>query len=265
MRHLTGKVVLVVAAIAVAVMPLASQAPAQKPSFEVASIKPNKSGQPLPTVGSPLAFLPGGRFTATNVTLVDVIVRVYPTRRIQMQGGPNWIDSERFDIVAKADETEVKHTGEQMSQMVQALLEDRFQLRFHVDKREIQAYALVVGKDAPKLKEAAGGGVPGLILGERRKMTFQNMPIVGLVNTMSNILHTPVVDGTGLKGLYDFTVDPFPFLTPPPTNGASRADSYDLGDAVIAAVQEQLGFKLERRKELLDITVIDHAERPGDN
>ncbi len=94
MRHPSSNVVLVVTAVAIAVAPLAAQVPAQKPSFEVASVKANKSGKPLPTVGIPFAFLPGGRFTATNVTLVDVIVRVYPTRRIQMQGGPNWIDSE---------------------------------------------------------------------------------------------------------------------------------------------------------------------------
>jgi uncharacterized protein (TIGR03435 family) len=149
--------------------------------------------------------------------------------------------------------------------MVQALLEDRFQLRFHIEKKEMQAYALAVGKNAPKLKEAMDGEVPGLILGERYKMIFQNMPIVGLVNTMSNILHTPVVDSTGLQGFYDFTLDPFQFLTTAGATGAPKADSYDIGNAVVAAVQEQLGFKLERQKELLDITVIDHSERPGEN
>jgi len=71
--------------------------------FEVASVKPNKSGPTVGTWTSPIAFLPSGRFTATNVTLVDVIVQVYSTRRIQMPGGPDWIDSERFDIAAKAD------------------------------------------------------------------------------------------------------------------------------------------------------------------
>ena len=126
MRYLSRKVVLVVACFAAAGALLSAQAPAQKPSFEVASIKPNKSGKPLPTVGSPLAFLPGGRFTATNVTLVDMIVQAYRTRRIQMQGGPNWIDSERFDIVAKADEAEGKLTGEQMREMLQACLKTDF-------------------------------------------------------------------------------------------------------------------------------------------
>ena len=265
MRHLSRKVIFVVAATAIAVLPLAAQAPAQKPQFEVASVKPNKSGKPLPTVGIPFAFLPGGRFTATNVTLVDVIVRVYPTRRIQIQGGPNWIDAERFDIVAKADEAEGKPPQKQIEQMVQALLEDRFQLRFHVEKKEMQAYGLVVGKDTPKLTEPMAGEVPGLIIGDGYKMVFQNMPVVGLVNTMSNILHTPVVDSTSIQGFYDFTLDPFQFLTPAGSSGAPKAHSYDIGNAVMAAVQEQLGFKLERRKELLDITVIDHAERPGEN
>src|SRR5579872_6853455 len=71
--------------------------------FEVASVKPNTSGVPSGPWKNPITFLPGGRFTATNATLVDIITQVYQTRRIQMQGGPDWIDSERFDIIAKAD------------------------------------------------------------------------------------------------------------------------------------------------------------------
>jgi uncharacterized protein (TIGR03435 family) len=240
------------------------QTTAQKPQFEVASVKPNKSGQPPTTQGSPLEFLLGGRFTATNVTLVDVIVRVYPTRRIQMQGGPNWIDSDRFDIVAKADEGQGKVTPGQMVPMVQSLLEDRFQLRFHVEKREMQVYALTLGKDRPKVQEAKDGGITGVTRGERGQLIFQKMTIVGLVNTMANMMRTPVVDGTGMKGFYDFILDPVQFLTPAATNGR-RPDNHDIADAVVAAAQEQLGFKLERRKELLDITVIDHAEQPSEN
>ena len=282
MRYLSRKVVLVVAIIAVVVMPVASQAPAQKPSFEVASVKPNKSGQSTPTQPSQITFLPGGRFTATNVTLVDVIVRVYPTRRIQMQGGPNWIDSDRFDIIAKADDAQsgiakpddaqadepargVLFTPPRMAQMVQALLEDRFQFRFHVEKKEMQVYALTLGKEPPKLQESKDGEVTGVVRGERGQLIFQKTPIVGLVNTISNIMRTPVVDGTGIRGLYDFTIDVLQFLTPSATNGTPRADSYDIANATVAAVQEQLGFKLEKRKQLLDIIVIDHAERPSEN
>src|SRR5215831_10502467 len=89
----------------VTVLHLPAQEPTQRRQFEVASIKVNRSGPPR-VQRNPLVYAPGGRFTATNVTLVDVIVRVYPTRRIQMEGGPDWIDSDRFDIVAKADPAE---------------------------------------------------------------------------------------------------------------------------------------------------------------
>ena len=241
---------------AMAVLPAASQTPAQKPSFELASVKPNKSAQPR--VAVPVAFLPGGRFTAKNASLVDVIVQVYPTRRIQMQGGPDWIDSETFDIVAKAYDPDAVGR-DQMRQMVQALLEDRFQLRLHVEKKEMSIYALVVGKDPPKLQEPKEGEATGVVRGERGQMTFTRMSIVGLVNTMANIVRTSVEDSTGLKGFYDFTLDPFQF-----SNGVPR-DNYEFGNAVLSAVQEQLGFKIEKRKELLDITVIDHAERPSEN
>jgi uncharacterized protein (TIGR03435 family) len=89
------------AGIAAGIGVVAAQFPARR-EFEVASIRPNNSGPPKMYI-NPFVLAPGGRFTATNVTLVDVIVMAYQTRRIQMQGGPAWIDSDRFDIVAKAD------------------------------------------------------------------------------------------------------------------------------------------------------------------
>src|SRR5207302_3729920 len=103
---------------------LSAQAPQVRPEFEVASIKPNRSGVSLTTRINPVTFT-GNRFTATNVTLVDLIVRVYPTRRIQMEGGRKWIDSERFDIVAKANETEHPLKYADFVPLMQALLESR--------------------------------------------------------------------------------------------------------------------------------------------
>ncbi len=228
--------------------------------FEVASIKTNLSGQPL-APGNPLAFSPGGRFTATNVTLVDVIVRVYPTRRIQMQGGPAWIDFDRFDIVAKADESDGEITAEDRPAMVQTLLEDRFKLKFHTEKKEMSVLALVVGKDGYRLpppKEATTGNAldsTSSLSGDHGQMIFRNMAIQGLVNTMSNMLRTVIIDGTGIEGRYDFTLDPVRFT--------ERGDSRP--QAVVTAVQEQLGLKLEKRRTTLDITIIDRAERPTDN
>src|SRR5580704_13368489 len=236
-----------------------AQPPARR-TFEVASIRPNNSGPPK-VQGNPLAYLPGGRFTATNVTLVDVIVRVYPTRRIQMHGGPEWIDSERFDIVAKADSTEGEVRDEQWAPMVQTLLEDRFRLALHRETKEMPVCALVVGKNPPKLKASTEGEPTTLARGDGGQMNFRGMPIPGLVNTLANILHEPVVDGTDIEGLFDFTLDPMQFASAGGTGGGGDA----WADLVLRAVQEQLGFKLEKRKAPLEITIIDHAEKPTPN
>jgi uncharacterized protein (TIGR03435 family) len=233
--------------------------PAPRREFEVASIRPN-TGEPRRGTANPFTFLPGGRFTAINVTLVDMIVRVYPTRRIQMQGGPEWIDSDRFDIVAKADEDEGEVKPGQWNEMIQALLEKRFKLVMHRESKEMSAYTLVVGKNPPKIQESKEGEQTDIVNGARGQMNFQRMSLVGLVNTLSNMTHMPIVDGTGMKGSFDFTLDPIQLATPgvPVTR-----DSY--ADLVLSAVQEQLGFKLEERKAPLDITIVDHAEMPTDN
>jgi uncharacterized protein (TIGR03435 family) len=233
---------------------------AQKPAFEVASIKRNTSGKQR--VGVPVAFSPG-RFTATNATLVDVIIQAYLIRRVQMQGGPDWIDSDAFDIVAKAPDGEV--TPDQMRQMVQVLVEDRFQLKFHTEKKEMPVYTVILGKEPPKLQSAEPTEVTGVVSSSGAQLAFTRMPIVGLVNAVSNILHVPVIDRTGLTGSYDFALDIGKFMPPTVENGPRRSDIFDIRNAVASAIEEQLGLKMEQHKELLDITVIDHVERPTEN
>jgi uncharacterized protein (TIGR03435 family) len=236
------------------------QTPAPTPRrFEVASIKPNKSGPPTGAWTSPIATLPGGRFTATNVTLVDVIVQVYHTRRIQMQGGPGWIDSERFDIVAKADATEGDVTRDQWPLMIQALLEDRFKLTYHRETKDMPVLALV-GKLPAAFRESKDG-TPTSVPGDRGKLTFRHWPVNGLVNLSANILRTPVVDATGIEGFYDYSLDPMQFAAA--DNAAGPAPTY--ADLFETALREQLGFRLEKRKAPLEIMVIDQASRPTEN
>jgi uncharacterized protein (TIGR03435 family) len=235
-----------------------AQTPAPRRVFEVASIKPNKSWPPTGAQTNPLAYLPGGRFTAINVTLVDVIVRVYPTRRIQMQGGPDWIDSDRFDIIAKADAADGEVKDGQWAQMVQALLEDRFKLAYHRETKEMPVLALV-GKVPAAFRESKEGET-AVVYGERGKATFRHFPIAGLVNVSANILHAPVIDGTGIQGFCDFSLDPMQFAGTGTDSTPITAAIY--ADLFVTALQEQLGFKLEKRKAPLEITVIDHASRP---
>jgi uncharacterized protein (TIGR03435 family) len=229
--------------------------------FEVASIKPNKSGPPNGTGTSPTAFLPGGRFTATNTTLADIITQAYIARRIQMQGGPDRIDSERFDIVAKADPADGEVTQAQRLPMLQALLEDRFKLALHRETKDLPVLALV-GKLPPAFQESKEGE-PASVPGDRGKFTFRHWPIAGLVNLISNVLRTPVVDGTGIQGYYDFSLDPAQFAFAPADGSPTPAPSY--ANLFEAAWREQLGLRLEKRKASLVILVIDQASRPTEN
>jgi uncharacterized protein (TIGR03435 family) len=157
-------------------------------TFEVASIKPNTSGIPR-VVSNPFNYSPNGRYTATNVTLVDIMVGgVYQTRRIQIRGSPAWIDSERFDISAMAPAgggggTRNQIKRDQWNAMIQGLLEDRFKLKVHRETRELPVYALVSGKTPPNLKESSKEAAPTYSGGDRGQLNFQHMPLVALVNT----------------------------------------------------------------------------------
>jgi len=93
-------------------------------------------------------------------------------------------------------------------------------------------------------------------------MNIQRIGVVGLANTLSNILHTPLVDQTGITGSFDFTLDPIQFAAPPSPDNPVRPDFNGL---VLTAVQELLGFKLEKKKAPLEFTIIDRAEKPSEN
>ena len=153
--------------------------------------------------------------------------------------------------------------------MVQALLEGRFGLKMHVESKEMDVLALVPDKGGPKLQASKEGSVSSLTPGERGQLIFTRTSVVTLVNTLANMLQTPVVDGTNIVGVFDFTLDPARFVAPKSTSPATpvAGDSFGLGrvQPVVDAVQEQLGLKLQKRKAQLDITVIDHADKPSAN
>src|SRR5438270_11632939 len=127
-----------------------AHAQTDRPQFEVASIKPNTSGNGLVMIRPPV----GGRFTATNATLNMLIGIAYKVRPNQISGGPGWAGSERYDIVAKADGNP---TQDQFALMVRALLEERFQLVTHKETKELPIYALLIAKNGPKLPNPKEG------------------------------------------------------------------------------------------------------------
>jgi uncharacterized protein (TIGR03435 family) len=228
-----------------AALPLFAQAPA----FEVASVKPNRSGEQAINIRQ----RPGGGFIARNAPLRMVITHAYNIRPNQLSGGPAWISDARFDIEAKAEGA----SPAQVRQMLQTLLAERFHLVAHRETREEPIYALVVAKGGPKLRESkadatqVGGDGPGKIVAEKA-------PVGMLARTLQNIVQRPVVDETSLTGEYDFELKWLPERLAEP----GAADSLDLNaPSIFTAVQEQLGLKLEGRKGPVEIVVIDRIEK----
>ena len=287
---------------------------AERLEFEVASVKPA-----APLRSGPVAIgtkADPGRVTYNGVPLTLLIMNAYKVKRYQITGGPDWLNTERFDIVAKLPEGARQ---EQAPEMLQSLLEDRFGLKLHHGTKELPVYELSIGKGGPKMKAAVEDpeanakeallpppgqikfrdGIPQLPAG--RKGTFMmgrpgGFTLVVKVATVSdfadrlaNQLGSPVVDKTGLTGTYDFVLnfapEPGQGLAPglpaPPPLGAGVAGGATVagpGDGagpkrlssddpqfdappLVAAVQEQLGLKLEKKKGPVDILVIDHIDK----
>jgi uncharacterized protein (TIGR03435 family) len=245
-----------------------SQTPANRLAFEVTSVKPSQPG------GTSFVIrpMPGGQtYIANNVTLRQMITLMYKITDSQLVGGPAWMDTDRWDVNAKAEQPS---NIDQLHEMFQSLFAERFKLRFHHETREAPAYVLSVDKSGSKLKLSDSqepfdipikpGDRPGKSVGTRVPMSY-------LCWYLSQQLNVPVVDKTGLAGYYDFTLElapPPPLLqrqeTLAPVPGPAP-DRPDLAGDFIAAIREQLGLKLESRKAPVDAFVIDHVERPTEN
>ncbi|CAN5540717.1 hypothetical protein BH10ACI4_BH10ACI4_36530 [soil metagenome] len=238
------------------------------PSFEVATIKPNKSGahqmQQL-TVN-------GRNFRTRNSSLGDLITFAYQVQIKQVVGAPEWLETDRYDIEATQD-TEGAPNPQQVRTMIQKLLADRFKLKFHHDKRDLSAYILSVGKGGSKLKPTEmAGPLPGIGFrpsAEGVSLGVRNGAIgdfTGFLQTL--ILDRPVVDQTGLKDRFDFTVKFMPddsqFSGHPPTLPAST-EATNAFPNLFTALQDQLGLKLESAKTPVEVIAIDHVEKPSEN
>jgi uncharacterized protein (TIGR03435 family) len=225
---------------ALAVLPAASQAPAQKPQFEVASIKPNTAGR-----GTLMDMPPTGRVNITGATLRTLVRTAYRVQDYQIVGGPDWIGADRFDVQARPPEdyqpqpvvpcftADCPPTPIQI--MMQGLLEDRFRLKTHREIRELPVYELTIGKNGFKLKEVPSSPPPGSAGAPPRlppppppgtapptnaaalptpppgvTMGFPfglaaSAVTFGVLDTMlAEILGRSVIDKTGIKGFYDF-------------------------------------------------------------
>jgi uncharacterized protein (TIGR03435 family) len=268
------------------------------PTFDVASVKLNKSGE----LNRMFRNQPGGRFNAVNVPLKDIIRVAYGLQLFQIVGGPDWIDNDHYDIVAKAA-ADVPPLGppgtapSPMALMLQNLLADRFKLKTHKDTREMPQYALTLartdGKLGPKLERpatdcaamraggpGARGGTPpgpppipkpgerppcGAFIGPAG-MAVGSISMTQFASMLSQLVGRPVVDKTALDGNWSFNLDfapEFALGAPPPGAPAPQADPN--APSLYTALQEQLGLKLESQRGPADVLVIDSVERPTED
>ncbi len=222
------------------------QATVQTPAFEVASIRPSDPGD----VGNQAFSSPGGRFTAINDTLKSLIRFAYGLQDYQVSGASGWMDSAAYDIKAKAE----NDTVSDFRPLLQALLADRFQLKFHRETKELPIYALMVGKTGPRLHAVNGAG-PGVGM-RKGRFNGRGADMPTLASVLSGQLGRLVLDRTGVSGFYDFTLT----FEPDDSRTADTA-----GPSLFTALQEQLGLKLESQKGPVETLVIDHAEKPSAN
>jgi uncharacterized protein (TIGR03435 family) len=239
-----------------------------EPGVEVATIKPNN------TDGSTMQVLTfrGRNLITVNSSLADLMMFAYSVQMKQIIGAPDWIEKDRYDINATPD-VEGTPTADQVRIMIRKLLADRFQLKFHHDKREMSAFVLTVGKDGSKLKPAQpNGNLHGIGVQPARTgamMFANNAPIPAFTSFLQSlVLDRPVVDQTGLTGRYDLTVT----FTPDDSlfNGHSLgfpkpADDVEPAPGLFDAIQQQLGLKLTAEKTQVDVLAIDHVEKPSAN
>ena len=259
-----------IAAWVVCVSPLLAQAPAAIPPdlrFEVASLKPSAPGGR----GGGIRPAPGGqRYVANNIPIKAMIQVAYRVKAEQVVGGPAWLESDPYDMDAKAEKPS---SGDELHVMLINMLADRMQLKFHHAKRDMRMYGLSVGQGGPKLTphEAANGGEPWIDVTQEKplhmKMTATSVPLDYFAFRMAQLLDLPVVDLTGIHGGYDFTLEYTRDLPPNfPEGGRINGEEPDTtGPTIFQAVKQQLGLELKPQRGPVDVIVIDHAEKPTAN
>lgn len=280
--------VLFLAGVLVRAEDAATHAQAQAPaplSFEVASVKLNKSGD----VRSPSLIMPGGRFTATNNTVRDLILNAYGifASPYLLKGGPSWIDSARYDVDAKAagglipPGTSNRVVWEKTRLMLQTLLADRFKLSIHRETKEMDSYELVVAKNGPRLQESNTDCNESALschgfAGNPRHLLGTGVDMYDLAIVLSRYSDRPVVDHTGVQGLFDIKLQWNPFEPgSQQVNDTSQSPATEGKEGVMPdlaslptlseALEQQAGLSLKASKGPVETYVIDHIEEPTPN
>jgi uncharacterized protein (TIGR03435 family) len=240
---------------------------AAEPAFEVAVVKANRMEHPQ----DEFRMLPSGLVRIRHASMRDLVQGAWNLEDYAIAGGPGWIEGDHFDVFAKAAPNTPAPV---MDRMLQNLLKERFKLHLHTEARVMPVFAVLVAKGGPKIRESAPGidgrcnigGTRGVI-----SVVCKGAQVAGLASMLPHwaggYIQIPVVDKTGLSGYYDFALSWTARGVVDPVGSSGEmtgpGDCCDgNGLTVFEALQQQLGLKLERRKESVPVTVIDHAERP---
>jgi uncharacterized protein (TIGR03435 family) len=237
-------------------------------TFDVASVKPNTTGEPGWQLGPPRR----GHESITNLELRKIIASSFRTQDKMVVGGPSWIDTARYDIDARGA---TEATDVVVWEMMRSLLAERFHLKYHLETREMTVYALSIARGGHRLGDPAQGRCGDAIKAGREcgairfpayGVAIDNMPIGALTAVLARRLQDrPVVDDTGLKGLYDAAVRWMPDEMKPEELAALPADARPPDVSLFEAFEQQAGLKLEARRRPTQVLVVDSVQPPDPN
>lgn len=228
------------------IVPLQAQPPA---TFDVVSIKPNKSG----AAASETDTTPG-RISVINATPQSLLLRAFGVSNFQIIGAPDWVRTERYDVVATVPDGRVLNDRDRQSSF-QKMLAERWQLRYHRETRNLRVYSLV--NDSSKLVQHAGPGEYGMKVeraGPRVILRSTRGNMQRLVEILGGFTGSVVSNDSDLGGEYDFTLE-----------WVQDAAANDTGPTLFTALREQLGLRLVSAEKSTPVIVIDHIERPSEN
>lgn len=242
---------------------------AQSPAFDVASIRevPNSKGRGA--VGQPVFEFAAGRFSL-QASLMGIIEVAYDVRAHQVSG-PSWLDSNAFLILARADPDA---TQDQLRAMCRSLLAERFGLTLHGDRKEMPVFAIVKVSSGPKLipvETAAGGDLSLKMKAKPGRIVSTGASLDWLAEALNHPLGRPVLNKTGIEGKFRIVLDWTPDggeaeAAKAGKPAAKTKAGKESEPTIFTAIQEQLGLKLESQKGMVDVLVIDHAEKhPTEN
>jgi len=219
-------------------------------AFAVATIKPSRAD------ASPMTQIRGNRFVTEGTTFVDVFKYAFGVHPDQVVGGPEWLRTERFDIVADPD-TDKRPNSDEMKAMVRQLLVERFHVVMHKEQKVLSVYAVQKAVDAPKLTKSAGNdrGIPVVGYDPRGELQVGNATMANFAGFLQRfVLDRPAVDQTGIEGKFDLVLR----WTPDDVRGGDASAEPGL----FTAMKEQLGLKLQATKAEVEVFVVDRAEKP---